>query len=317
MTKPALQEIDAETQIFTPPYVAKFLAENSVGRIWTQSKPASSLASRLGWWVACDNPQGLATVDSPEEIRVIDPACGTGNLLVAAFDVLYEIYLDAGYRPITIPALILSKNLVGRDIDPAAAAAAGAILVAKAHGKDSHFFRRGVTPDVRAWTDEDWPDAGLFGSLIRPLDTSEYHVVIANPPYMGRKHFTPKLKAFARADYPDSCADLCAMFIERGHEMTVPGGIVAMITMESWMFLSSFETLRRRLLKEATTLTMAHLGHGVFGSGAVISTTAFIQASLPVPGWPGVYFRMTDSKHKERDLHLRILGYRMEQEGAA
>lgn len=316
-TKPALQEIDAETQIFTPAYVAKFLAQNSIGRLWINSHPTSGLMDELGWYVASENPDGLAQVDSPEEIRVIDPACGTGNLLVAAFDVLYEIYLNARYRPKDIPALILGKNLVGRDIDSAAAAAASAILTAKAHEKNSHFFRAGVAPDVRAFTEDDHPDAGSFGTLIRELDTEKYHVVLANPPYMGGKHFTKSMTAFAKENYPDSARDLCTMFIDRGHEMLVPGGMVSMITMESWMFLSSFEKLRRRLLAETTMVTMAHLGRGVFGGGAVISTTAFIQANIPPSEYPAVYFRMVDSKSKERDLHLEILNFRMGQEAKA
>lgn len=310
--KPALQDIDAETQIFTPPYVAKYLAQNSIGRLWMHSHPHSGLADKMGHYVDSRNPDRLARVDSPEEIRVIDPACGTGNLLVAAFDVLYDIYLDARYKPGDIPALILTKNLFGADIDEGAAKAASAILTAKAHEKDSHFFRRNVQPNVHALTIDDDPEAGSYGMLLRHLDQTEYHVVLANPPYMGSKHFTPAMRAFAKAHYPDSKADLCAMFIERGHEMTVHGGMVAMITMESWMFLSSFETMRKRLISECTVVTMAHLGSGVFGSGVAISTTAFVQASVASdPGYEGVYFRLVDSKHKARDLHLSILSHRM------
>lgn len=314
MTKPALQELDAETQIFTPPYVAKFLAENSIGRIWMHSRPHSRLIDDMGWYVASENPEGLARVDSPEEIRVIDPACGTGNLLIAAFDVLYEVYLSAGYKPQTIPGLILSKNLVGRDIDPAAASAASAILTAKAHQKNSHFFRCGIAPDVRAFTEADHPDAGTYGTLIRELDPGKYHVILANPPYMGSKHYTKAMGAWLRAHYPESYRDLCAAFIDRGHEMLLPGGTVAMITMESWMFLSSYEALRKRLTAEKTTVTMAHLGRGVFRSGAVISTTAFVQANVaPSADFKSVYFRMVKSGHKERDLHLSILDYRLER----
>lgn len=312
-TKPALQAIDAETQIFTPAYVAKFLVQNSIGRIWVHSRPASRMIDKMGHYVPSDSPDGLARVDSPEEIRVLDPACGTGNLLSAAFDLLYEIYLDAGYKPPVIPELILTKNIFGHDIDAAAVGAASAILTAKAHEKQSHFFRRQVQPNVRAWTDVDHPDAGLYGTLLRDLDQTKYHVILANPPYMGSKHFTPAMRDFAKEHYPESSRDLCAMFIERGHEMTVPGGVVSMITMESWMFLSSFEKLRKKMSEAQTMLTMAHFGSGVFGSGAVISTTAFVQASFSTPGYPGVYFRLVDSKSKARDLHLNILGYRMGQ----
>lgn len=315
MTAPALQAIDAETQIFTPEWVGKFLAQNSIGRLWVNSHPHSRMFDAMGRYVACGNPSRLAKVDSPMEIRVLDPACGTGNLLIVAFDLLYDIYIDAGYRASEIPAAILTNNLFGYDIDAAAAAAARARLIAKAHEKDSHFFRRSVSPNVRAWSDSDHPSAGLLGSLIRELDDTQYHVVLANPPYMGGKHFNAEMKAFARANYPATKADLCAMFIERGHEMTMPGGMIAMITMESWMVLKSFEEMRAKQREAVTTITMAHLGRGVFGSGAVISTTAFVQASLPDDGRPGVYFRLVDSRAKARDLQLGILNYRMERQG--
>lgn len=309
--KPELQNIDAETQIFTPAYVAKYLAQNSIGRIWLASKPTSKVKDEFGWYVDSPQPEGIATVSSPEEIRVIDPACGTGNLLVAAFDVLYAIYKSERYKPAEIPALILRNNLVGRDIDPEAAGAACAILTARAHAYNDHFFRYGITPNVRAFTTEDDPQAGLFGTLVRHLDTDEYHVVLANPPYMGSKHFTNEMSAFAKAEYPDSRRDLCAMFIERGFEMLVPGGIEAMVTMEAWMFLSSFEQLRRRILQETTIVTMAHLGRGVFGSGAVISVTAFAVVKDPNPKYEGVYFRLVDEKHKQQMLHQQILSHRL------
>ena len=71
MTKPALQELDAETQIFTPPYVAKYLAQNSIGRLWAHSKPTSSITDNFGWYVTSTNPPNMVTVASPEEIRVL------------------------------------------------------------------------------------------------------------------------------------------------------------------------------------------------------------------------------------------------------
>ena len=326
MTKPALQELDAETQIFTPPYVAKYLAQNSIGRLWAHSKPTSSITDNFGWYVTSTNPPNLAKVASPEEIRVLDPACGTGNLLVAAFDVLYDIYKDAGYKEAGIPARILTHNLYGYDIDVQAVEAAKAILTAKAHEKNTHFFRYGVTPNIRVLTRADYteshaadlfgdtselPDPGLFGTLIRDLDTSKYHVVIANPPYMGSKHFTKTMSAFAKANYPDSARDLGAMFHQRGLEMLVPGGMIAYINMQSWMFLSSFQKMREEMLDSTHIVTMAHLGNGVFGPGAVISTTAWVQTNLRAD-IPGVYFRLVDSKSKQRDLQLQILTHRGE-----
>jgi SAM-dependent methyltransferase len=132
--KPALQEIDAETQIFTPAYVAHFLAQNSIGRLWLHHRPTSSLRERMGLYVAgqdCDDD--LPTITSPEDIRVLDPACGTGNLLAVAFDLLTDIYLEAGYKKSAIPRLILTKNLFGVNGQPSVASQiSGALAQLKA-----------------------------------------------------------------------------------------------------------------------------------------------------------------------------------------
>lgn len=314
LTAPELQAIDAETQIFTPKYVSRFLAQNSIERIWVNSVSSSNsfIEKTGGFYVPSKNPEQLVKVGSPEEIRVLDPACGTGNLLVEAFDTLYGIYRDARYKEKDIPRLILSKNLFGYDIDAAAAEAAKAILLAKAHEKQSHFFRYNITPNIKAWSKDDHPDAGIYGTLLRELDAQKYHVILANPPYMGAKHFTPAMRNFFKKNYPLSKSDLATMFIERGHEMTVPGGMIAMVTPQSFMFLSSSEELRKKMLSENTFITMAHLGSGVFGSGAVISVTAFVQASFHAEKYPGIFFRLVDTpgKSKQRELQLKILEFR-------
>ena len=123
-----------------------------------------------------------------------------------------------------------------------------------------------------------------------------YHVVIANPPYMGGKGMNGRLGAWAKENYLDSKSDLFAMFMDRGLNLTRQCGMMAMINMQSWMFLSSYEKLRSRLLTHATLLSMAHLGERAFDTigGAVVSTTAFVFKNAHHPKLQGDYLRLVD-----------------------
>jgi hypothetical protein len=113
---------------------------------------------------------------------------------------------------------------------------------------------------------------------------------------MGGKGMNQKLKAFAEEKYPDSKNDLFAMFIERCCALAVPNGYVSMVTMQSWMFLSSFEKLRRKILDERTILSMAHVGARGFDTiGAeVVSTTAFVLNNRHYADYKGSFIRLVD-----------------------
>jgi len=93
----------------------------------------------------------------------------------------------------------------------------------------------------------------------------KYHVVVANPPYMGSKGMNGRLGAWAKDNYSDSKSDLFAMFIERGWTLIIPRGYSAMVTMQSWMFLSSYEKLRTELTLKTSIECMAHMGNMVMG----------------------------------------------------
>ncbi|MDD3058835.1 MAG: BREX-1 system adenine-specific DNA-methyltransferase PglX, partial [Sphaerochaeta sp.] len=136
----------------------------------------------------------------------------------------------------------------------------------------------------------------------------KYHVVIANPPYMGGKGMNGRLGAWAKDNYPNSKSDLFAMFIERNLDLTQKHGAVAMITMQSWMFLSSFEALRARLLGQNTVLSMAHLGARAFDSigGEVVSTTAFVLENSNRLDYKGGYLRLVaGNSEDEKDAAIR------------
>ncbi|MCB0105624.1 MAG: BREX-1 system adenine-specific DNA-methyltransferase PglX, partial [Caldilineaceae bacterium] len=133
----------------------------------------------------------------------------------------------------------------------------------------------------------------------------KYHVVVANPPYMGG-NANDELKDFARTEYPDSKSDLFAMFIERNLDLARYHGLVAMITMQSWMFLSSYEKLRTKLLEEDTILSMVHLGARAFDTigGEVVSTTAFVLEHAHHPTFKGDYWRLIDGNSEAEKAAL-------------
>lgn len=162
------EDIPAATQLFTPNWIVQYLVQNSVGRLWLMANPHSTLAKEWPYYItpAEQTPEVQAQLDAliqarvqeddtssgdtsggvssgvlnPESITVLDPACGSGHILVVAYDVLKAIYLERGYQPRAIPRLILEKNLFGLDIDDRAAQMAGFALLMKARADDRRLF---------------------------------------------------------------------------------------------------------------------------------------------------------------------------------
>ena len=134
--KAGADEIPAATQLFTPHWIVRYLVENSLGRLWMLNRPSSGLASQMDYYIApVDEETDFLKIGKPEELKVIDPACGSGHMLTYAFDLLYAIYEEEGYAPSEIPGLILANNLYGTEIDPRAGALAAFALTMKASGQ--------------------------------------------------------------------------------------------------------------------------------------------------------------------------------------
>ncbi len=380
------EDIPAATQLFTPNWIVKYLVQNSVGRQWLMTYPDSNLKTQMEYYIEPAEQDSsvkaaLAAITpasiEPESIKLIDPACGSGHILVEAYDLLKAIYEERGYRSRDIPKLILENNLFGLDIDDRAAQLAGFALMMKAREDDRRIFTRDIKLNVLAlqstqgldlselWrklalnknakrgvTESIFDDAQTnlidvvdnadftslqrvlvlfeqaktFGSLIQvPADKAEflddlknqlqtlvehgdsfqklsarallpfvqqasllaqrYDAVIANPPYMGGKGMNPELKVFAQKHFPDSKFDLFAMFIERGFDWCKPTGFNSMVTMQSWMFLSSFQAMREKLLATKTLSNMVHMGNGVMG--IAFGTAATIFLNKHVDGYEG------------------------------
>ena len=147
--KAGADEIPAATQLFTPHWIVRYLVENSLGRLWMLNRPSSGLASQMDYYIApVDEEADFLKISKPEELTVIDPACGSGHMLTYAFDLLYAIYEEEGYAPSEIPSLILANNLYGTEIDPRAGALAAFALTIKARAKQRTFFTKRIKPNI-------------------------------------------------------------------------------------------------------------------------------------------------------------------------
>ncbi len=379
------ENIPAATQLFTPHWIVRYLVENSLGRLWMLNNPDSKVIEQMDYYIkpADENAeQDYLRIQSPEDLKICDPACGSGHMLTYAYDLLYAIYLDKGYDSTEIPEKILTNNLYGIEIDERAAELAAFALTMKAmkgnplddSNNRRRFFRSPIKPNICrleniSFTDEEldsyisfagrdlftqdlrailkqFEEADNFGSLIQPelknvddvretlkaKDVSselflaqthqgvlkvleqadylspKYHVVIANPPYMGGKGMNGRLGKWVKDNYPNSNADLFAVFIERNLDLVLQKGQIAMITMQSWMFLSSYEKLRSSVLNKQTIITMAHLGSRGFDSigGEIVSTTAFVINKSIDRFYRGSYLRLTDGVNEaEKDQILK------------
>lgn len=176
------EDIPAATQLFTPNWIVQYLVQNSVGRQWLQTYPGSPLKGQMPYYIepAEQEPEVQAQLDAitpasidPETIKVLDPACGSGHILVEAYNVLKAIYEERGYRSRDIPKLILENNLFGLDIDDRAAQLAGFALLMKAREDDRRIFTRGVHLNVMALQSTQHLDAS---TLWRDLNlTGDWH----------------------------------------------------------------------------------------------------------------------------------------------
>ncbi len=326
--------IGPATQLFTPNWIVRYMVQNSLGRLWMLNNPKSPLRDEMEYYIEPDaEHEDFIKIESPEDISLCDPACGSGHILVYAFELLAKMYLEREYRMRDIPRLILSKNLHGMEIDPRAAQIAGLALAMCAREMDRRFFGRGVQADVAVLgpvmlEEDDIPhgtalakkkdliDAlthlGEVGSLLAPsegdlaalreaieltgtdglfdgssknklecaLKTCEilarrHDCVVANPPYMGSSSFGPFMSKWVKKNYPDVKSDLCTCFIERGFNLAKDRGYSAMVTMASWMFLSSFEAMRRRVLDSKSIVSMCYMGHMVMRIAFNTSATVF------------------------------------------
>ena len=367
-------DIPAKTQLFTPKWIVKYMVENSLGNLWLEGYPNENLEEKWKFFVKGEKQEEEIEKKQEklnenykemklEEIKIIDPCMGSGHILVYAFDVLMDIYLNQGYSTRDAVQSILENNIYGLDIDKRAYQLAYFALMMKAREYYRRIFSKKMELNI-CYTRESndinkeiidfisngnnkikdelnliynsFLDAREYGSLIEApkidyneiknrlseientdfynlfdelkkeeiknkfyyvIKTSEilskkYEVVATNPPYMGSSIMDSKLSKYTKKNYPDSKMDMFAVFIEKCNNLTKKNCYISMITMQSWMFLSSFETLRKNILEKTTIKSLLQLGYGVIG--IAFGTSAFsLKKSFPDEK-EGYYFRMFD-----------------------
>jgi type II restriction/modification system DNA methylase subunit YeeA len=364
------EDIPAATQLFTPNWIVKYMVQNSLGAQWLATYPHSPIKGQMEYYIepaeqtdeikaqlAAITPSTL----NPEELTLIDPACGSGHILVEAYELFNAIYLERGYRQRDVAQLILEKNLFGLDIDERAAQLTGFALMMKGRADDRRLFEGEVKLNVMALVDSAGFDAeglakgvalgdyGLkqedltelkrlfehattFGSLIQvqerlaeklpglrqlseatsqdlfvsdaltrlgllvqqaELLAAQYGAVVANPPYMGNKFHIPDLKKFLKDHYYGYDKDVFSAFIDRNLAFSKSHGRLSFMSPFVWMFISSYENMRARLINEETITTLVQLEYSGF-EGATVPICTFTLQKIHVDGQKSCFIRLSD-----------------------
>jgi hypothetical protein len=365
--KIAPEEIASKTQLFTERYMIDWLLQNSVGRIVMAMRAARGQGDAPAWpmYVAQATPSEPGKVPRRlTDLRILDPACGSGHFLAGAFDFLVPLYREEAHATGgsiadgDIAANILRHNLHGIDIDAQAVQVSAAVLYLKARrlapaaaippmnlvattfdperleedapgspGEpcgDERERRRDVLARLRDMSFQGTlmrfsrGPSGLFdgpglarraealldryagadelgvrfegvslpaGRRLRELlSEHRYDVVVFNPPYLATSKID--LPAETLAEAFDGAPDLFAAFVDRAFELCKPSGFIAFVALSNWMFLSTYRSVRERLL-EGHIVLVVDLGKGAFRYASKLIQTAMVVAS-PEPVPPGV-----------------------------
>ncbi|MGL4934701.1 MAG: BREX-1 system adenine-specific DNA-methyltransferase PglX [Cetobacterium sp.] len=367
------ENIPAATQLFTPKWIVQYMVENSLGKLAVESLGASeTLKKTWKYYIESESDESSPKLNI-EDIKLLDPAMGSGHMLTYSFDVLFDIYEDLGWSKKDAVLSILKNNIYGLEIDDRAGQLASFAIMMKGREKFSRLFRvlERLEDEEKVHLNSltiiesnpiaeqtmqligdnslnnllklisNFQDAKEYGSILK-LDalekgsleeelhklevayknlgqialfagtwnmeedletlrrlitqqenmTQKYDVVITNPPYMGSKGYSDILKKYIEKNYKDSKADLFSVFMERCSEFTQQERYTAMIVMQSWMFLSSFEELRKNIIEKKQIESLLQIGYGVIG--IAFGTTAFCLKNKISNDSKGQYFRMFD-----------------------
>ncbi len=365
-------DIPAATQIFTPNWIVKYMVQNTIGRIYLDNNPwATSIKEQMKYLVELSEvtpKDAILKLESVEDYKLLDNACGSGHILVEGFGVFYKMYLEEGYSSRRAVENILRKNLLGIDLDTRAKQLATFALLMTAAKVDRSFLDCKVMPrvldmpghhfsrplgdllrefymgndeavigetyhafelleqadnlgsimkfDLSAktrremalrygeWEEvSDKSDALGSSAVIELLPsialilalTDKYSAVVTNPPYMGHANMNAPLSAYVQGKYKIGRDDLFAVFMLVCLNLLTGNGKMGMINMQSWMFLSSFESLRHDLLSKYNIDSLLHLGPRTFDelSGEVVQNASFIITNTKANSFTGSYYRLT------------------------
>lgn len=343
--KARAEDIPAATQIFTPKWIVNYMVENTVGKIYLDYEEDSQLKNQMKYLVENETDGNNPLIDDITQLTLIDPACGSGHILVTGFEWLYKMYREQGYGAKQAVESILKNNLYGLDLDDRAMqlsrfaillkAAQQLETAARGEGKSLLGNTLAVLPHVYAFPEEHgfvsediakftnnqyvkeiyqtidqlrqgknigsalklslpeeaiavlkqqyqtWQQKSQAGTLdleqqaiwtylkdyveVALVLTQQYVAVVANPPYMGQKSMNGTLKDYLVKNYPNSKSDLFAVFMEQMMCFVKDNGRMGCITMESWMFLSSYENLRKSIIEKYSIVGLGHFGWHILG----------------------------------------------------
>lgn len=336
------EDVPAATQLFTTHWVVQYMVDNSLGRYWIERNPESDLKSKLKFYV---EPENFTTVDekiSPEDLTVFDPCMGSGHILVYAFEVLMQIYLECGYTERDATSLILENNLFGLDIDDRAYQLAYFAVMMKARSYDRRILTRNIKPNVYSIKEsnflvDSWQkisddekfreifqtvvdtfiNAKEYGSILNvpdsdydyalsviddfeqsvPVDfeaqifrgktddiralvnqaklmAKKYTAVVANPPYMNK--FDAKLKKYIADNFAEYKGDLFSVFMYHNFSFCTHDGYSAFMTPNVWMFIKSYEALRKYIIQNKGISTLVQMAKGAFFKEATVDICSFV-----------------------------------------
>lgn len=447
--KARAEDIPAATQIFTPKWIVKYMVENTVGKIYLDFEPDSDLRDQMKYLVQNESEDVNASeakqslISDLTQLTLIDPAAGSGHILVTGFELLFKMYREAGYNAEKAVQNILQHNLYGLDIDDRAMQLARFAVLLKAAQYYAAILEDPIIPQIYSFPEDtlgnlftqtyysksqsNWHDLlGMqltepisieweetikgksktkkvtykkgevlneaivdllelhcdeaiatdysqelelfWGDYEKPHNYSEffyaiellrkgknlgsaiklkistevykhineqyhnwllkenvaelnieetsifkllkpfldvflvlakqYKAVVANPPYMGQKSMNTELKNYVNKHYPVTKSDLMTIFMEVIPNLTEDNSRFALINLPSWLFLSSFEKIRKQYIDDFTFDSLLHMGRGIFGID--FGSAAFTIKKTKSKNAIGSYFRL----HERNFQHI-------------
>ena len=363
------------TQLFTPDWIVKYMVENSLGKLALESTGINeNLKDNWKYYIESELDKNSEKIKI-EDVKILDPAMGSGHILVYAFDLLFEMYENLGWSTKDSVLSILKNNLYGLEIDERAGQLASFALMMKAREKFSRLFSvlkreeafklntliieesNNLSEKIKNKVKdnnlnnlskiiEDFEDAKEYGSILKletidketlekefnllkesldneqgtlifnedELDinieedleliesliaqhialTNKYEVVVTNPPYMGNGRMNTVLKKYIETNYSDVKNDLFAVFFIKCGEITKKKGYLAFMSPFVWMFIKSYEELRKIFIEEKTISSLVQLEYSGFEDATVPICTFVLQNSYTDK--KGEYIRLSDFK---------------------
>ncbi|MGM0640960.1 MAG: Eco57I restriction-modification methylase domain-containing protein, partial [Thermotogota bacterium] len=274
-----------KSQIFTPEWVVKYMVDNS-----------------------------FELIENPLNIKILDPACGSGNFLVYIYDKLKDLYISEGFSLDESIKNILEKNLHGIDIDERALQIAEFSLTLKAL-EDG--YKNNIKFNLSS-PDKNIEEERLLGSLLpdekvnktkdkfHEILSKKYDLIIANPPYTDSSEYSDDLKVYIKKYYDSYKKNLYTCFIAKNESMVKKNGVITMITPQTFMFISSYEETRKLILNKLNIERFVHFGLGGVFNYALVDTALYILTKKNIKKSKFINLTNIDKKDSKRNSLLNL-----------